>query len=62
MVPREPPHHAEADIDQAIDTLTFPSYISGEAKDFLRRLLVLDPTERLGSIDDSNEIRRVRNL
>jgi serine/threonine protein kinase len=37
--------------------LRFPSHISEEARDLLQRLLTLDPTNRIGSRDDSLEIR-----
>ncbi|KAF1333814.1 Agc protein kinase, partial [Globisporangium splendens] len=37
--------------------LTFPSYVSEEARDLLRRLLCRDPAKRLGSSDGSTEIK-----
>ncbi|KAJ0405988.1 hypothetical protein ATCC90586_000804 [Pythium insidiosum] len=37
--------------------LTFPSYVSEDARDLLRKLLARDPKKRLGSCDGSTEIR-----
>ncbi|GLE06327.1 hypothetical protein PINS_up015574 [Pythium insidiosum] len=37
--------------------LTFPSYVSEEARDLLRKLLARDPKKRLGSREGSSEIR-----
>lgn len=38
--------------------LKFPSYVSEEARDLLRKLLTLNPAARLGSRDDGSEVRR----
>ena len=37
--------------------LKFPNYISKQAKDFIRSLLIKNPDERLGSKNDAKEIK-----
>jgi len=38
--------------------LMFPSYVNGECRDLISKLLNRDPSERLGAADDVNDIRK----
>jgi serine/threonine protein kinase len=58
-----PPFTTDKDCKHAVDVISsgrleFPSYFDPRAVDLIKRLLTLDPNERLGAHEDAEEIKR----
>lgn len=63
VINRCPPFTTDKDCKHAVDVISsgrleFPAYFDPRAVDLIKRLLTIDPNERMGSSEDAEEIKR----